>query len=274
MQEAARGSDEESFAIAPVRGVPGVEIISVRNARAMRSYFLECHYLCRIRASGGEFHYRRRGRENGAGGVSLLGPGETVRTLRQGRVDYDALMIDPAALRGLSGEAPGALAEALAAQVVSRNRIFFEKLGGFLEAVAAHEGPLAQASLLGEALASLGGDEPDEAPPASPSPPLKAARDYLEAHFAQNVTLAELAAVAGWNPMYLVRSFTKVYGLPPHRYLIHLRISRARGLLAAGLPATRVAHELGFSDQSQLNRHFVRIMGVPPGRYARLVRGR
>jgi AraC-like DNA-binding protein len=43
----------------------------------------------------------------------------------------------------------------------------------------------------------------------------------------------------------------------------------AKQLLAAGVPPSDVAPQVGLYDQSQLNRHFRRIVGTTPGRYAR-----
>jgi AraC-like DNA-binding protein len=54
------------------------------------------------------------------------------------------------------------------------------------------------------------------------------------------------------------------FGLPPHQYLLQLRVDAARRLLAAKVPASEVAADVGFADQS----HFVRrFLGVTPGRY-------
>jgi len=71
------------------------------------------------------------------------------------------------------------------------------------------------------------------------------------------------------HKFHLCRAFRDEIGLPPHAYLVHLRIARALDLLRARLPASRVAAEVGIYDQSQLNRHFKRIVGLTPGQYAR-----
>lgn len=94
-------------------------------------------------------------------------------------------------------------------------------------------------------------------------------RAYLHAHYASNVTLDELAALVNFSPYYLLRSFRRVVGLPPHAYLMSVRINHARRLLQAGVSAAEVAARTGFADQSHLSRHFKRIVGVPPGQYRR-----
>jgi len=93
-------------------------------------------------------------------------------------------------------------------------------------------------------------------------------RDYLEAHYADDPSLAQLARLANLSPYHLARAFRTEVGLPPHAYLIGVRTSRAKELLVSGLPVARVAAATGFFDQSHLTRHFKRLVGVSPGRYA------
>jgi AraC-like DNA-binding protein len=93
------------------------------------------------------------------------------------------------------------------------------------------------------------------------------ARELLAARLAENVTLRELADVAGAGRFALLRAFSRAYGLPPHAWVIQERVRRAQGLLRAGGRPAEVALELGFTDQSHLTRHFKRLTGVTPGRY-------
>ncbi|WP_224366848.1 AraC family transcriptional regulator [Hyalangium versicolor] len=97
---------------------------------------------------------------------------------------------------------------------------------------------------------------------------VRRARDYLEAHPGENVTLEHLANLAGLSVFHFVRVFRREVGLPPHAYQIELRVRRARELLRQGLPPGQVAAALGFSDQSHLTREFKRRIGLTPGRYA------
>lgn len=91
------------------------------------------------------------------------------------------------------------------------------------------------------------------------------AREYLEAHFAQNISLTQLASITNLSPFHLVRAFRQVVGLPPHAYLDQLRLAHAKQLLLAGNPIATVAYETGFTDQSHLTKRFKRIYGVTPG---------
>ncbi len=92
-------------------------------------------------------------------------------------------------------------------------------------------------------------------------------RDYLAAHAAENPSLETLAAIAGLSRFHLLRLFRADTGIPPHAWLKHVRILRARRLLAEGQPIADVAAETGFADQSHLTRHFKALVGVTPGSY-------
>lgn len=94
-------------------------------------------------------------------------------------------------------------------------------------------------------------------------------RDYLDAQFAQNPSLQELAAIAHLSPFHLLRCFRKQVGLPPHEYLTQRRLIQARQLLRLGHPILEVVHATGFADQSHLTRQFKRMVGVTPGHYQR-----
>jgi AraC-like DNA-binding protein len=96
---------------------------------------------------------------------------------------------------------------------------------------------------------------------------VKQAREYLDAHFTENVTLAQLTAITGLSPFHLTRTFREIVGLPPHLYLTQVRVERAKTLLSQGWPLTHVAMETGFFDQSHFTKRFKRIVGVTPGQY-------
>lgn len=98
-------------------------------------------------------------------------------------------------------------------------------------------------------------------------PAVERARAYLQDRPTQSVTLPEVGAVAGVTVSHLVRSFSRVVGLPPKSYHAQVRLARARRLLAEGKSATWVAYECGFADQSHLSRRFKECHGVTPGAF-------
>lgn len=108
-------------------------------------------------------------------------------------------------------------------------------------------------------------------PPVRPEPALvRRTKEYLKTHIAEDVRLADLARQSSVTPQYLVRAFMRHVG-PPHAYHLQLRIDLARRLLQGGMRPSEVAIDAGFFDQSHLNRHFTRILGVSAGRYRKLI---
>nr|WP_245681047.1 AraC family transcriptional regulator [Glycomyces harbinensis] len=93
-------------------------------------------------------------------------------------------------------------------------------------------------------------------------------RDLLDERITAGVSLREAAALLYAHPAHLVRAFGIEFGIAPHQYLLSRRVDRARRMLLAGRPAHAVAAGTGFHDQSHLTRHFKRIVGTTPARYA------
>jgi AraC-like DNA-binding protein len=94
-------------------------------------------------------------------------------------------------------------------------------------------------------------------------------RELLDERVVHGVTLEEAGALLHAHPAHLVRAFSGAYGIAPHQYLMSRRVDRARRLLLDGLPPGEVAVATGFFDQPHLTRHFRKLVGVTPGRYAR-----
>jgi AraC-like DNA-binding protein len=101
---------------------------------------------------------------------------------------------------------------------------------------------------------------------------IQRARRYIDDHFAQGISLTQLAAHVSLSRYYLLRTFRAEVGMPPHAYLETVRIRHAQRLIEAGKPLAEVAAEVGFSSQSHLTHRFKQIIGVTPGQYAQQVR--
>ena len=93
--------------------------------------------------------------------------------------------------------------------------------------------------------------------------------EYINGHLDRDLGLAELAKIVQMSPHYFTRLFKQSTGLTPHQYVIHRRVERAKELLLNGeLTIAEVAYSVGFANQSHLNRHLKRLLGVTP-RYIR-----
>jgi AraC-like DNA-binding protein len=98
---------------------------------------------------------------------------------------------------------------------------------------------------------------------------VRAARAYLHDSLPNKVTLDDLATHSRLDKFHLVRAFRAELGLPPYEYLTHARIAKAKELLQRGARVADAAAQVGFCDESQLHRHFRRIVGITPGQFAR-----
>jgi AraC-like DNA-binding protein len=94
-----------------------------------------------------------------------------------------------------------------------------------------------------------------------------AVRDRLADDLLDPPSLADLAADLGLSRYQLLRAFRTTMGVPPYAWLAQYRVTRARGLLEAGLRPAEVAGCVGFADQAHLTRWFRRVLGVTPAAY-------
>jgi len=99
-------------------------------------------------------------------------------------------------------------------------------------------------------------------------PAIRTACDYIQAHFAENVSLSKLAKLVCLSPYYFARAFENEIGLPPHAYLETVRIRKAREFLDLGQSVVSTALSVGYVDQSHLTHRFKRFLGITPGQYA------
>jgi transcriptional regulator GlxA family with amidase domain len=97
--------------------------------------------------------------------------------------------------------------------------------------------------------------------------------EYIEAHLEENISVQVLADIAGKSMYHFARAFKQSQGLPPHEYLMLLRVRRVQELLAeTNLPLAEIALACGFSDQSHCARRFREQVGLTPSRYRWLMR--
>jgi AraC-like DNA-binding protein len=106
----------------------------------------------------------------------------------------------------------------------------------------------------------------DHASPAA----LARVKAYIHACFANDLTVSDLASVAGLSRAHLTRAFSAAFHMPPHVYLNAVRITQAQKLIRHGMPLTRVALECGFADQSHFTRRFKGSVGATPSAWRRM----
>jgi len=213
------------------------------------------------------FHYRGAARASTAGRVIVIHPDEVH--------DGHAGAPDGFAYRMLYAD-PSLIASALADWVLpfvaddpALRRVLTDAFADFPKPIEDLAIP-AVATALADALARLAG-----APSVTRRFPAKAldiARDLLDAASGP-VRSAALESETGLDRYALARGFRARFGTSPHRYLVGRHLERVRAEIARGASLADAAYAAGFADQSHMTRHFKPHFGLPPGRYAALLRG-
>jgi len=106
----------------------------------------------------------------------------------------------------------------------------------------------------------------------SPEPPMWLAnlRDFIAANFREDLSLSDIAAVAGVHAVHLNKSHKKYFGTTVGVYVRHLRLQLAAQLLTeTNLPLSAIAIEAGFCDQSHFTNVFRRYTRSTPGEFRR-----
>ncbi|WP_199443030.1 AraC family transcriptional regulator [Umezawaea beigongshangensis] len=102
---------------------------------------------------------------------------------------------------------------------------------------------------------------------------VRAAADWITAHFSEPITVQQVAAVAHMSPATLHRHFKVTTGMSPLRFQKHLRLQEARRLLVAGdTTAAHTAEAVGYVSATQFTREYRRAYGLPPMRDAARLR--
>jgi AraC family transcriptional regulator len=104
---------------------------------------------------------------------------------------------------------------------------------------------------------------------------LRLLTDYIEANLNGDLSLLQLAGVAGLSASHLKPLFKSSLGMGVHQYVVQRRVMRAKELLLRGRSSTAsIALELGFSHQSHMARCMRRVLGVTPHASSRPARAR
>ncbi|MFJ9409337.1 AraC family transcriptional regulator [Streptomyces sp. NPDC101393] len=210
----------------------------------------------------------------GHGGIVMINP-EVPHTARAGAPEgwaYSTLYPSARLVAGIAEETSALRGTAGFTRTVAEDPHLGRMITGIHGAAEAGNA-LAADSLLRLAVAGLlsryGGPLPTRTPPTAGARAAARAKALLEERMADPPSLEKLAQELGTGPFALLRAFKEAYGMPPHTWLTDARVRRARRLLEAGGAPAGTALAVGFTDQPHLNRHFTRIVGVPPGAYRR-----
>lgn len=91
------------------------------------------------------------------------------------------------------------------------------------------------------------------------------AKDLADAHYADPVTVADMARAAGLSPAHFSREFHRAFGDPPHVYLLTRRLERAASLLRlTDRSVADICFMVGLQSLGSFTSSFTRTYGMPP----------
>ena len=93
-------------------------------------------------------------------------------------------------------------------------------------------------------------------------------RRYIQEHYAENLTLTNLAEMVNANGYYLSHAFKKITHYSPQQYILRRRIGKAQCLLVyTSLSLTEISARVGYEDSNYFSRVFKKVIGMSPRLY-------
>lgn len=99
------------------------------------------------------------------------------------------------------------------------------------------------------------------------APKLQRALDFIHAHLDTQLSLDAIATEVNMSSYYFCKLFKQSMGVSPWKYVIEQRVERAKELLRREIAIADIALLCGFSNQTHLNKHFKKCVGVTPNTY-------
>lgn len=252
-------------------GSPHVEVLERREPLPFRGYSELYGFAFQAASVPTRYLYRGRTHEVPPGAIILCEPGETFGFADPSSVSV--LLISPELISRVSLEHFGSVKPVhWQTQVVGRSPLSSELLStiGALRNHGSPDADVIASGFIASCITQFRQPMREAVSNHLPKAGLARARDMLHARYREPVTLLDLVlASESTSKQRLIRSFRLEFGLTPHEYLTHLRLSRARDMMRNGHDCGEAAHAVGFYDQSQMNRHFIKHVGITPGVYAR-----
>jgi len=94
---------------------------------------------------------------------------------------------------------------------------------------------------------------------------VRLAAEYMRAYLSSNITIEDICNEIHVSPYHFIRMFRQRTGIPPHRYLLNIRIEKAKELLTCGdYAVAETATLCGFLSASHFSATFKKYTGCSP----------
>ena len=256
--------------------MPGVELFEARLHRhRFGKHFHEAYTIGLNESGQGCCQHRGETHVHSPGSFNLINPGDihTGQVASDGGWGFRNIYIDFSVIDQIVAQLdwPGQKIPYFKEPVLKATvlRPVFYQL---FQALASSDSRLTQQSLLLVFLSQLfqlNGEKGRQTRPEKPeSTAVVRVRSYLQANYAANISLDDLACLVNLSPYYLIRCFRRQVGCAPHQYQRHWQLVRVKQVLSNSNDSlAEIATTHGFYDQSHLNRAFKQTYGVTPGQY-------
>jgi len=243
-------------------------------------HYIEGHRLIINLGDSVRFGWRSDGRTKEAilpnGGLCLQSDGETNAPFWQDEMTVAAVAISPAFVTALLEDRAPAAPDTFAERRCHSDRLSYDYCLALCAELATPSEPLyAEALSIAFALHLLTAHSRSERKPLIPkgklsSMQLKIVTEMARQELANDLSLNQLAIAAKVSPFHFARLFKNTTGLAPHKFVLRLRLERAKRLISSRqLPLTDIALAVGFFDQAHFTNVFRRAFGMTPKAFAK-----
>jgi AraC-like DNA-binding protein len=253
----------------------GVWILRAGRNLAKANYhvgprFITCYSLHFIQSGEVYFRYREREITLKKGDIFLMFPYETYEylvkpsdhPLRMRWLAFEGgLISDLLAGTGLSPEMPYANKH--------NSKLLQECMEQILDSLRVQRSPaMLRTAYVFELIHGLSGSNLNRIGFEGQHAWMKQSKLYMDAHYAEGITVEQTAKAIGLSRAHFTKSFTRQTGIKPGQYLQSLRMKEACRMLGqTQFSITEIALSVGYADLFSFSRAFTKFYGLTPSTY-------